>query len=340
MSEPSHPRVSYLPLWVLIVLTVCMTIWGACELQRPGVDGIVTGESCQGYCEADSESYECKQLKALKAPTSAKGRTGTSQVLDKRLADYRADKAALRTNLLFQLAFVLLGLLVVTGKSDILETPIAGIKLPRMWMYYIVPLALTFFWLEFGFLTDKMIQTRHESWLLLEALARQVAESDGVTSPVKADHLTMQLARLFEDGAYVDGWFVAFRGCEHVIDTAFRLGTNFFWSFVYGSLLGATHAGAIFLAHIGNVKYPLDEASDDMESGARHQRTLSIVGRTLPYAIMAVILGSHFQFFAGGKNPNWMQLVIASATILFGWLLLRTANSIPPTRPAADPVDE
>jgi hypothetical protein len=260
MTEQAQTRVSYVPLLLLAALVVLIFLWGVRELQQPSAAKIVTGASCQVSCEAGAESVECKQITVLKA---RKGEPEPASVLDKRLRDYQADKDALSTNLLLQLAFVLLGLLVVTGKSDTLKTPIAGIELPRVWMFYIVPLALTFFWLEFGFLTDKMIQTRHEAWLLLEALASTVTDSDGVTSPVKADYLTLQLARLFEDGAYVDGWFVAFRGCEHVINTTFRPGTNFLWSVVYGSLLGLTHAGAIFLAHIGNARYLLNKTTSE-----------------------------------------------------------------------------
>lgn len=316
--------ISYTPFIWLIVFVVVLGFVGMYGFQMPGADRIETGDSCPDYCAKEPESHECKQLSALR---KTERQRDVISVLEKRLKDYRADKDALSTNLLFQLAFVLLGLLVVTGSSEKLETPIARIELPRVWMFYIVPLALLFFWLEFGFLTDKMIQTRHESWLLLEALAKTFSDTSEYQNPVKADYLTMQMARLFEDGAYVDGWFVAFRGCEHVINTNFRLGTNLFWSLIYGSLLGLTHAGAIFLAHIGNARYLVNKQENDEFANGRYQKLLSLLGRMLPYFILALILGSHYQFFSGGKNPNWMQLVIASTTITFGWLLIYTANS-------------
>jgi len=309
------------------VLVIVLAFVGMYEMQKPGAARIETGDYCPGYCAKNCDSYECKQLTALRTDER---QPDVKSVLEKRLKDYRTDKDALSANLLFQLAFVLLGLLVVTGSSESLETPIAGIKLPRVWMFYIVPLALLFIWLEFGFLTDKMIQTRHESWLLLEALARTSIDASGYQTPVKADHLTMQMARLFEDGAYVDGWFVAFRGCEHVINTTFRAGTNLFWSLIYGSLLGLTHAGAIFLAHIGNTRYPMNRQENDESANSRYRRLLSLLGRILPYFILALILGSHYQFLSGGNNPNWMQLVIALTTTTFGWLLIFTANSDSP----------
>lgn len=320
----SQHNISYTPLLWLILFVIVFTCVGLYQMQQPDSARIQTGDCCLGYCDTNPESYECKQLNSLKANDR---RQDVMSVLEKRLKDYRADKDALSTNLLFQLAFVLLGLLVVTGSSESLETPIAGIKLPRVWMFYVVPLGLLFIWLEFGFLTDKMIQARHESWLLLEALASADVDADMSQTAVKADHLTMQMARLYEDGAYVDGWFVAFRGCEHVIDTTFRLGTNLFWSLIYGSLLGLTHAGAIFLAHIGNARYLICKREPSESVSSRYHKLLSHLGRILPYFVLAIILGSHYQFFSGGNNPNWMQLVIAIATITFGWLLLFTANS-------------
>ncbi len=316
--------ISYTPLIWLVALIVLLTIAGISDMQKPNATEIQTGESCPDYCAKNPASYDCKQLAALKRNDR---RSDVKAVLEERLKDYQADKKVLSTNCLFQLVFVLLGLLVVTGSSVFVETPIAGIKLPRVWMFYIVPLALMYFWLEFGFLTDKMIQTRHEAWLLLEALSTPDISSIAGDAAAKSDHLTRQMARLFEDGAYVDGWFVAFRGCEHVIDTTFRLGTNVFWSLVYGSLLGLTHAGAMFLSHVGNARYLIHRQEREEGARSRYQKLLSILGCFLPYIIIALMLASHIQFFWGGDNPNWMQLVIAMNTIMFGWLLIFTANS-------------
>lgn len=321
----NYRKASYVPLFVLVALIGILGLRAFYEFSQPNAERIQTGESCKSICSGQQHVSSvspnlCSQLSSLRA---GEKRLELRMVLEKRLIEYGADKDELSSNLFFQVTFVLLGLLVVVGRSKTLETPILGIKVPRIWMFYVVPLALLFLWLEFGFLTDKMIQTRSESWTLLEVLSRGEDQSAAAGTSVKANEITRQLARLFEDGSYIDGWFVAFRGCEHVIDTEFREGTNILWSIIYGGLLSLTHALAIFTAHIGNARFGFSSQR------IRWRLDVGIVGpiRVLPYFIICVILLSHYQFLSGGDNPNWLQVVVAVGTVIFGWLLIYFGNA-------------
>ena len=105
-------------------------------------------------------------------PAEVKLDTRVEKLFDYQLKQYAAFLGALETNLFMQVAFVLFGLLVLFSKDESFEIPLIKLKLLRSWLHFIVPLALLFLWLRFGFLLDGLIKTRVYGWESVLAAGR------------------------------------------------------------------------------------------------------------------------------------------------------------------------
>ena len=217
------------------------------------------------------------------------------KLFDYQLKQYAGLLGALETNLFMQVAFVLFALVVLFSREEFFEIPLIKIRLLRSWLHFIVPLALLFLWLRFGFLLDTLIKTRVYGWELFLHQAADLPTKEFVRSG----------AALFEDSGFMDGWFSLFRE-EHLIERNLVGYIIVIFPAIFGTLIGANHACLLAVAHIGNARL------------AKHEEAsvLRALLKVLPWLMFVLLLLSHVLFYFGGPNPNWFQIVmpaIASA---------------------------
>jgi DNA-binding winged helix-turn-helix (wHTH) protein len=200
---------------------------------------------------------------------------------DELLHAYEYGLDVLRRNLFQQFVIVVLAILIVLRPTDEVALPHLQVFFPIGWPRFVLAAMLIYVWLNFGFVLDDLIKWRVQAW-------KEVAATGDLVR-----------ASAFNDGGFMDGWFMCFRPAEHAINTNFVLGSAFFFSVVYYPLFAANHACAVLLLRT---------------------RARSIWLAILPWLAGSAILASHLQFWLGGPNPNWGQpvviglaLVIASA---------------------------
>ncbi len=260
--------------------------------------------------------YRSETLVFMSPPLSGEAETFSGRDLfGEKLKLLESDMAWLDNCLILQGIFVLIGFFALKVQSERLELPILKLGLPRSWILYIVPVALIIIWLQFGFLLDDSINLREEAFNILQTFHSRLDE-----------RLFRGYATLLNDSGFVDAWFMLFRPSQSIIDTNFVAGTAIFFSVVFGGLLGFAHAMTVTLFLVANRLH------------ADQMKLWTLVGRSFmaatPLLLLGLILLSHWQFFAGGKNPNWFQAVVALFAFV-GTLLIHFTKS-PSLRTAGD----
>jgi len=253
--------------------------------------------------------------------------TNTNEKVEKaiehQLKNYEKMLGAFQTKLFMQDALVIFAVFMLFNDEEFFEVPVIGIKLQRNWLYFVVPIALLFLWLRFGFLLDGLIKTRIYGW----ELARQMA-----VNSTPAD--VRSAASLFEDAGFLDGWFVCYRDSrEHLIDLKFKWLVAIIFPAVFGILLGANHACVVAVAHIGNARL-----KDKLNQRPRLRACL----RFLPGFMVFFIFASHALFYWAGGNRNWLELVIAGVfvALMLGLVAFaRFRNAVDPKAGGQDSAD-
>lgn len=213
---------------------------------------------------------------------------------------YTARHETLQRNFLLQFVFVVIALLVAVRAGNSVKIPALGLTLPATWLCFVIPVVLLYLWLEFGFVLDDLIKWRAEAWTRLSEM--------GETNRASG----------FNDGGYIDGWFMSFRPLQHSIQTTFLLGSVFFFCLMYCPLLAANHACALILLFIGARR----SLSNIPDPSLLHKVTV----RIFPWLALSVLIMSHLQFRYGGPNPNWMQPVVGVLVLILAGLLLHHAH--------------
>ena len=227
---------------------------------------------------------------------------------DHQLKEYEKTLDTFEANMFMQAALIVFAAFMLFSKDDKFKVPVIDLELERNWFYFVVPLALLFLWLRFGFLLDSLIKTRIYGWELLRQMADHVTVVDLRSG-----------AALFEDSGFVDGWFVCYREAnEHLLNLESRGLVNFLFPAIFGFLLGANHACVVTVAHIGNARMNKDLAKRPM---------LRAILWALPAIMAGFILASHWLFYRGGKNPNKLELVIAGFAIVFMFAMVGFARA-------------
>ncbi len=216
-----------------------------------------------------------------------------------RWGAYNSAQRALARNFVLQVVFGVCAIVIILLVPERIR--IASVRVSTTWTFFLVAVVLIYLWLEFGFVVDNLIQWRSDAWQDLLA--------SGNTGR----------ASLFNDGGYVDGWFLAFRPAEHAINARFRVGSVFFFCLVYGSLFAVSHAGAITLLYLGQRRTLL-------QARRRLSRPQTLFLRSLPWVGALVLVMAHLQFLLGGDNPNWFQPLVAVVSVALGVVLFQSSR--------------
>jgi hypothetical protein len=231
------------------------------------------------------------------------------ELLEQRVAIYRAKVDDLGSNLQFQVAFIVLALMLLIHRSQTMTIPVLGLEVSVAWLHVIVPLGLLYLWLRFGFLLDGCIKSR--------LIAFHLFPSDVRLHP---EHRTSPLSLLNDDGL-VDGWFLLWtrNSASHAqYDSVVFPATGFVGPVMvifYGGFLALSHACTIVLADVGRRRY-------GVASGC--PKWLGFVTSFC----LGILIASHFVFTYGGHHREWMSFVIAGATAVFTFALIRLAARV------------
>jgi hypothetical protein len=221
--------------------------------------------------------------------------------VDELLTAYRTGVSKMRANLALQAAFVGIGLLAFTRRWAGIRVPAFGLTIPVTSLYFIVPVMLGYYWLDFGYGLDDLIKWRAAAWHQLAAVGATARASE------------------FNDGGYMDGWFMWFRPWEHPINADFVVLNGVLFCLFYCSLFAANHALTVALLVLAS-RYLI--AWIERPSGFETALVWS-----LPALGAFVILASHLEFRFGGHNPNWMQPIeVIEAAVLFYVLYRRSVS--------------
>jgi hypothetical protein len=226
-----------------------------------------------------------------------------SKLLDYQLKNYQESLSSFESNLLLQVAFLVLGIFVIVNKSATFEVPGLKISLPRSWLHFFLPLGLLFLWLRFGFLLDDLIKTRLHAWQILT----QIGFS-------RDDPQFKAAADLFHDSGFMDAWFVLFCDGLHNIDTAYRSVLGVLFVTVFGIPLAGAHAASVGILEIARQRY----GSPRQAPSSIYRWCLAL----LPGFAFTLLILSNVLFRYGGGNPNWMQGVVPALAVVFLYVLL------------------
>lgn len=201
---------------------------------------------------------------------------------------------------------VVIALFALLRPQRFMDVPGTKVRVPTEWLIIVLPLALTYSWFDFGFALNEAIDLRLSLWYTLNHLEPDATyQSYFSAKPLLRDHF------------FVDAWFVAFHpdvsGVREpelsILNRAILIG--------FAVYLGIGH-GCIGLA---GVRVATRRRS---ACGATLVCLLNLV-------VLVMILSSHFQFFYGGRHPNYAQHVIMGV----GLLVLLFGFAVRP-RPGAD----
>ena len=188
----------------------------------------------------------------------------------------------LKRNLWLQFVAIVGALLVLGQVRSSVRAPFFDESIST-WLCFVMAVILIYLWLDFGFVLDDLIKSRLEAWRLLSGMSQS------------------NRAAAFNDGGFVDGWFLLFRPAEHTIARTFLLGSAFFFTAIYCPLFAANHAFAIRLLAVGASGLAIQIEKLSM---------LKLMVEGIPWLGAATIALSHVQFRIGGHNPNWAQLLV------------------------------
>jgi lysophospholipase L1-like esterase len=223
-------------------------------------------------------------------PLDAAQKEGVEAILDRVVADYRANAAKLDTNLGLQAFFIVVTILLIIRRSDSLT--VFDNTVPLSWLHFFVPVVLVYLWLAFGFTLHAAVVGRLRGVEFLQLLGRPTFDLE---------------KSIFHDAGFIDGWFITYVDTEATpfgnfsgIKHSFSIGTGAFLVVIFGTLVSAAQAGALALLSIGSRRY--------MTSDARRGLLWYYLTPFLPFALLSA---SHLQFAYGGPNRNSFQTYVA-----------------------------
>ena len=225
--------------------------------------------------------------------------------------NYQSKLTSLNTNTILQLFFIIISILIIFRpeaaiSNDSLRMPLLEVHLPLSWLHIIVPVALMFLWIQFGFLLNETIAIREGNWNLI---CKDLVSYSGRVFYMTNEQIR-NLARLFEDAFVIDAWFFLFE-TEHLMNeqhgwfthTLKRTVTLSFLLLIYGILLGITHASILTIPYMWTQRY------------LNTRRYSWLWWRLLIIFFVVLMLVSHWQFYEAGPRPNCFQFPL----LFFVW---------------------
>jgi len=210
------------------------------------------------------------------------------------------------------IAFCIIGCVLLCREQDVSVPGFPILNIPSYVTYLVVPAALIYLWLQFGFQLHHLIDTRIALFSLIEsqyALShfQEVALPDGTSSHFKYLY-SLTRANDLRDTGFLDSWFLTFlpeyfatapmETMDKIVPKATMIAV--------GALYGIAHGLALGMPFNWFTRY----------YDANTQ--FWWVGLILLVINLFFILSSHLTFYFTGRNYNWLSFfILAVGAITF-----------------------
>jgi hypothetical protein len=226
---------------------------------------------------------------------------------DKRLEQYKSNLAELRSNLFYQLLFMVVSVVVVISRIESFSIPVINQNVRADLVYLCLPICTLFLWARFGYLLNELIDQRVALWRIAEVLEPSI-EAEKTRNPELWRKLlyTYSIRPQLHDGSYLNGWFIIFREtfCFNVPKDFIELTVVKVLMVCFGLYLGVGHGCALGVIWRGSARF---------SNGSRAKKIL--YGSYLWGATGLLVL-THYAFHHSG-NRNWLHYWI----LLSGFLV-------------------
>lgn len=186
---------------------------------------------------------------------------------------------------------IILAVLLISAKLDAIPVQGIGLSLSGAIVQAFLPLALLYFWLNFGFIFANLIDTR----LALFDTAQKMWSGPDALGPGTP-------RGLLRDHFLLDAWFVAFHSAKSSINEPNMAILNRLILCGFGVFLGAGHA-AMFASLINSFE----------DFGKKSFLKLGYIIYAM--ILLTFVLASHIQFYRDG-HPNYVQYVIFGSAVV------------------------
>jgi hypothetical protein len=222
---------------------------------------------------------------------------GKYQYYDEKLHSFYA-------NIQLTIAFCILGCVLLFREQDVGIPGFPILRIPCYVTYLVVPAALMYFWLTFGFQLHHLIDTRISLFSLIEsqyALShfKEVASPDGTSNHFQYLY-SLTRANDLRDTGFLDAWFLTFlpkyfatapmSTMDMIVPKASMIAV--------GCLFGISHGLALGMPFNWVTRYPM------------HNKKPKWIAILLLVINLFFILSSHLTFYFTGRNYNWLTFFI------------------------------
>lgn len=240
---------------------------------------------CQNTGRVEGPALEREQLKTIRDSRSNEALYSEEDLFKERVSTYRSLRERLRVNIQLQIAGIIIAFLVLTRTSE--RASLFGVDIPIVTLHVVLPVALLYLWLAFGFLLDDLIEGRLR-------ILRTFAD------PPTDKNILFHPAALLYDSSIIDGWFITFVDTDHWrlsgIDGSLSGPAGGFTAIVLGLLVTGSHVSILSVALAGFDRFPGTVSSKVLKAAA--------LG-----TLVFILVASHLQF-AYADNRNWLQLMV------------------------------
>lgn len=236
-----------------------------------------------------------------------------TKLYDDKLKYYNNKVLDFYNNIKITLLLCLIGTIVMFRQNDINIPYLSSVSVPISITYLVISGALCYFWLQFGFLLNYIINTRIGLEYLISA-EYAISNPDAIDSFGKVtipydDYCTITHANNLLDTGFIDSWFLIF--LPQYTQTSPLDGTTFVIIAATMIAVGLTYA----ISHgfsIGLAFNWLERFGNRNSKKGRFEKGIAI---TLICITATFILSSHIAFYYYIPNINWLQFIIVYAAI-------------------------
>ena len=221
--------------------------------------------------------------------------------------------SSLYSNVTFCLLMSILAIIVVRRKRDIEVPGFSSIRIPIQVSYLVVPAALCYYWIQFGFFLHDIVALRIELMKIIQVNYLFQFKISNVNQISFVDYFTYTPYITLKDTGFVDSWFLFFFP-SYLPTTDLGFGSHILpgcTMVLVGILYGTGQGFAIGLPYNWLFRYHNSEF--------RWRIFCSI----LLIIIFSLIIISHFTFYFGVKNYNWMHVPIFLAMNISFYVVTR-----------------
>jgi hypothetical protein len=239
-----------------------------------------------------------------------------ADIYAKKFEAYTAKVSSLYSNITIYLVMCIMAIIVVARKDDIELPGFNTIRIPIQISYLVVPSTLCYYWIQFGFLLHDIIGLRLELITLIKVEYIDLFHNTANPSRLFADSYIYTPANTLKDTGFLDSWFLFFQPDFFPTSSvsSFARILPVCTMILVGLVYGIGQGFAIGLPYNWLLRY----------SGVK--KIWIALCTFLFITIGILVLISHWTFYFGVENYNWLHIPILLAMIIS--FLIITAEDV------------